>query len=169
MSTRDKVPKEQSKRRVVLGLGNILNSDEGFGVHILNMLSQTLNPPPDGIEFLDGGALGLNLLPLVESCGCLLILDAVNAGQTPGSLIELNSEDIPLYTSVKLSQHQIKFQEVLALARFRDTLPPHIHLIGVQPADLAVGIDLSPVVAAVIPEVIERVTRVLLSWGLLTI
>ncbi len=157
----------ESNRKVVLGLGNILNGDEGLGVYALQALAQTLTSPNHGLEFVDGGVLGLNLLPLIESCSHLLVLDAINAGRTPGSLLELRGEDIPFYAEARLSQHQITFQEILALAKLRDKLPPHLHLIGVQPVDLSVRIDLSSVVAAAMPQVIERAVEVLNTWGLL--
>ncbi len=157
-----------ANRRVVLGLGNILNMDEGVGVHALTALAQTRPGPTAPLEFVDGGALGLNLLPLVEACSHLLVLDAINAERSPGSLIELRGEDIPLYAGVKLSQHQITFQEVLGIASFRGKLPPRLHLLGLQPADLAMGIGLSPVAAAAMPQLLARAAEVLQAWGLLT-
>jgi hydrogenase maturation protease len=155
-----------TQRKMVLGLGNILNRDEGVGVHALRALEAQLGRPA-GVEFVDGGVLGLNLLPLVEECSHLLILDAADAGQAPGTLVELERDEIPLYSGVKLSQHQVTFQEVLALAKIRDGLPPHLHLIGVQPSDLSIGLDLSPTVAATIPHLLERASAVLRGWGLL--
>ena len=155
-------------RRVVLGLGNTLNCDEGVGVHALKALEQALGDGADDVvEWIDGGTLGLNLLPLVESCSHLLVLDAADAGQAPGEIVELRKEDISLYTGIKLSQHQATFQEVLGLASFRGKLPAHLHLIGVQPADISIGVDLSPTVEAALPEVAARARRVLDSWGLL--
>jgi hydrogenase maturation protease len=154
-----------TQRKMVLGLGNILNRDEGVGVHALRALEAQLGRPA-GVEFIDGGVLGLNLLPLVEECSHLLILDAADAGQAPGTLVELERDEIPLYSGVKLSQHQVTFQEVLALAKIRDGLPPYLHLIGVQPADLSIGLDLSPTVAATIPHAIERASAILRGWGL---
>jgi hydrogenase maturation protease len=159
----------KSNRQVVLGLGNILNRDEGLGVHALQTLAETLKARTPRVEFLDGGALGLKLLPLVETCSHLLVLDAVNAGHPPGSLIELSGEAIPAYAGVKLSQHQVTFQEIVGLARFRGKLPPHLHLIGLQPADLSMGIGLSPTVAAAMPQMLERAAGVLRVWGLLTL
>jgi hydrogenase maturation protease len=111
----DATKPEVGRRVVVLGLGNILNRDEGLGVHAL----AALPPPVPPLEFVDGGVLGLNLLPLVESCRRLLVLDAIDAGQPPGSLIELTGEAIPRYAGVKLSPHQLTFQELVGLAGFR--------------------------------------------------
>lgn len=151
---------------MVMGLGNTLNRDEGLGVHALQLLSTRLAHVAD-LEFIDGGVLGLNLLPWVEACSHLLVLDAVNANQPPGTLIELRKEQIPLYTGIKMSDHQVTFQEVLGIASFRGKLPTNLHLIGIQPADLSIGVDLSPIVLAQLPNVIARAEAVLAEWEVL--
>jgi len=150
-------------RRVVLGLGNLLNRDEGLGVHALRALERRLGPEPE-VELVDGGVLGLNLLPVVEACSHLLVLDAVDAGEPPGTVVELGRDDIPLLAGVKLSEHQVTFQEVLGLASFRDRLPATLHLLGAQPQDLRIGLDLSAVVAAAIPPIVERAAEILSAW-----
>jgi hydrogenase maturation protease len=110
------------KQITVLGIGNLLNSDEGVGVHAVRAMGAETGRAP-GVEFLDGGTLGLNLLAPVEAASHLLILDAVTAGGPPGGVVELTKEQIPLFTGVKLSQHQVTFQEVLGLALIRGKLP----------------------------------------------
>jgi len=150
-------------RKVVLGLGNLLNCDEGLGVQAVKRLDAQLGVQTD-YELLDGGVLGLNLLMVVEECSHLLILDAVDAGKPAGTVVELARDEIPLYAGVKLSQHQVTFQEVLGLADMRGNLPPNLHLIGIQPADLSIGLELSPTVANALPEVIRR-ARVILCPG----
>lgn len=155
-------------RSIVLGLGNILNRDEGLGVHAVRALEARLGPGA-GVEALDGGTIGLGLLNMVEECEHLLILDAADARREPGALIELRRDEIPLYAGVKLSQHQITFQEVLGLAHMRGRLPPKLHLIGVQPADMTLGLELSPLVAARLPAVLARARDILTGWGLLTV
>ncbi len=153
-------------RRLVLGLGNILRSDEGLGVHALRALEGEIGPPAD-IELIDGGVLGMSLLPLVEEASHLLVLDAVDAGQPPGTLVELRRDQIPLFVGLRLSQHQITLQEVLALAGARGKLPVQLRLIGVQPADLAIGTELSAAVAATLPDVVRRAAAILQEWELL--
>ena len=155
----------ETERKVVLGLGNLLNKDEGLGVQALKLLDARLGQQ-EQVELLDGGVLGLNLLMIVEECSHLLILDAVNAGKAPGTVVELRKEQIPLYAGVKMSQHQVTFQEVLGLANIRDKLPEHLHLVGVQPEDISIGLDLSDGIAAALPEVIDRACAVLQRWGL---
>ena len=155
----------EPKRKVVLGLGNLLNRDEGLGVQALKALDARLGEQGE-FELLDGGVLGLNLLMIVEACSHLLILDAVNAGQAPGTIIELEKEQIPLYSGVKLSEHQITFQEVLGLANIRGNLPEYLHLIGIQPEDLSIGLELSPTVTQALPGAVDRAARLLARWGL---
>jgi hydrogenase maturation protease len=152
-------------RKAILGLGNLLNLDEGFGIHALRAMQEAI-PASDDVEFVDGGVLGMNLLPLVEESSYLLVLDAIDAGQPPGTIIELKGEQIPLFTAAKLSEHQVGFQEVLGLARFRGNLPMNLHLIGVQPQDMSSGIGLSSAVASTMPEVVKRAMATLKAWQL---
>jgi hydrogenase maturation protease len=134
---------------IVLGIGNLLNSDEGVGIHALRRLQEEVGNRFPQVSFLDGGTLGLNLLPMVEP---------------EGSVIELGREEIPLYSGIKMSQHQTTFQEVLGLAALRGRLPEHLHLIGVQPASLEIGTTLSPEVADALPQVVERAAQRLAAW-----
>jgi hydrogenase maturation protease len=154
----------ETSRILVLGIGNLLNTDEGVGVHAVRRIKEQVGEV-DGVAIEDGGTLGLNLLPLVEDATHLLILDAVNAGQPPGTVVELRKEEIPLYGGFKLSQHQLTFQEVLGLALIRGRLPEYLHLIGVQPDSLEIGVGLSDKVMDALPEVAERSLKVLSGWG----
>jgi hydrogenase maturation protease len=154
----------EGNRKVILGLGNLLNHDEGFGVHAVELLPKHMVLPPD-VELVDGGVLGLDLLPLVESCSYLLVLDAIDAGLPPGSVVQWQNEQIPLYAGAKLSEHQIGFQEVLGLALFRDAYPKNLHLLGVQPEDLSLGIGLSSTIQAALPKVFESTQAILSAWG----
>lgn len=151
---------------MVLGIGNILNRDEGLGVRALHILEKTLGPIPN-VECVDGGVMGLSLLPLVEDCEHLLVLDAIDAGVAPGTFVEMTGSDIRLFTGVKMSEHQITFQEVLGLAFIRRKLPPNLHLLGAQPEDLAIGLEISDCVGAALPRIVERATAVLVEWGLI--
>jgi hydrogenase maturation protease len=155
----------EKNRKIILGLGNTLNGDEGLGVHCLQPLRERLKDCP-AIDVLDGGVLGLDLLPLVESCSHLLILDAVDANEPPGTVIELSKDEIPLFSRVKLSWHQVTFQEVLQFAGVRGYFPGHLHLVGAQPADTSTGYGLSPVIAPLVPEIADRAVAVLKKWRL---
>ena len=157
-------PAIPAKRKAVLGLGNLLNRDEGLGVRALKLLDLRLGRQRD-FELLDGGVLGLNLLMIVEECSHLLILDAVNVGQPAGTVIELSKEQIPYCAGIKLSQHQVSFQEVLAMARLRGHLPDHLRLTGIQPGDISLGLELSPTVERALPELVSRAIAVLNTWS----
>ena len=152
-----------SGRKTVLGLGNILQRDEGLGVHALRTMENELGETVD-VDWIDGGTLGLDLLPVVERSGGLLILDAVDRGEKGGSLIDMPGEEIPLFSRIRLSPHQISFQEVLGLARIRDNFPERIHLLGIQPVDLSSGLELSPEVNASLPALVQRAKEIISSW-----
>ncbi len=156
-------PNKTDRRVLVLGIGNILNTDEGVGVHAVRALQAKFGEP-QGFALLDGGTLGLNLLPLVDDATHLLILDAVDAGKPAGSIVELHGAQIPLFGGAKLSEHQLTFQEVLGLALLRRTLPEHLALLGVQPQSLAIGVGLSPVVQDVLPALCARAEALLAAW-----
>jgi hydrogenase maturation protease len=155
-------------RKIVMGLGNTLNKDEGLGVHAVALLEKKLAERAPEVEFLDGGALGLNLLPWVEEASHLLVLDSmISRFSVPGQVMELGKDEIPLYTNIKMSDHQITFQEVLGLAKFREKFPEHLHLVGAQPVDMNIGYGISAEIEAVMPEILSRAERVLNEWGLL--
>jgi hydrogenase maturation protease len=149
---------------LVLGIGNLLNSDEGVGVHAVRLLEEQTGKGFPNVKYLDGGTLGLNLLPLVEDATHLLLLDCVDAGLPGGTVIELAKDEIPIYSGVKMSQHQTTFQEVLGLAVLRARLPDYLHLIGIQPVSLRIGTDLSPKVQAALPDMVLRAAARLTVW-----
>lgn len=160
----DATPGDPATRQVVLGLGNVLNHDEGLGVYAVRALAGEVGREA-GVEFVDGGVLGLDLLPLVEACSHLLLVDAVDAGQPPGALIELSRHEIPAQPGPRLSPHQVTFQDVLALAAIRGRLPPNLHLVGLQPLDLSPGVGLHPATAAMMAPLLQRVRAVLDGWA----
>ncbi len=158
----------EKKRKIVMGIGNTLNLDEGLGVHAVELLEKHLADKAPDVEFLDGGALGLNLLPWVEEASHLLVLDAVHSKfSLPGQIMELKKDEIPLYRDIKMSDHQITFQEVLGLAKFRELFPEHLHLIGIHPVSIEIGVGMTPEVEALIPEILERAENILREWQLL--
>jgi len=155
-------------RKIVLGLGNTLNRDEGLGVFAVKQLEERLGSTYPQIEFLDGGTLGLNLLPWVEETSHLLVLDSMMSRfSLPGQVMELAKDEIPLYRNIKMSDHQITFQEVLGLAKFRGTFPAYLHLVGAQPVDLSIGYGISSQIEKIMPEILTRAERVLREWGLI--
>jgi hydrogenase maturation protease len=152
----------KQRRVVVLGIGNLLNSDEGVGVHAIRAMQRS--PHGAQVELLDGGTLGLTLLVIVEETTHLLLLDAIDAGQPPGTVIELTKVELPLFRGINMSQHQVTFQDVLGLALVRDRLPGALHVIGIQPDSLAIGDQLSQIVAAALPDMVARAWAKVDEW-----
>jgi hydrogenase maturation protease len=151
---------------LVLGLGNILLSDEGVGVRVIERLLEEYDFP-EGVRVMDGGTLGLNLLPDVEDATRLLVMDAVQARQPPGTLMRLTGDDIPIFLDTsKISPHQESLQDILALAALRGTLPEEVVLWGVQIGSMEVSLELSPPVAAQVGVLAGKALEELRRWGI---
>jgi hydrogenase maturation protease len=153
------------KETLVLGLGNILLRDEGVGVRVVERLQELYQFPP-GVQVLDGGTLGLDLMPYVEAADRLLVIDAVDAGAEPGTIAHLEGEEVPAFLSVKISPHQMGLSDLLAAARLRDVYPEEVVLWGVQPAEIDVGLDLSPAVAPQVDALVDKALAELHQWGI---
>jgi hydrogenase maturation protease len=136
-------------RTLVLGLGNPIMGDDGAGLAALEQLRREWEIPEE-VELVDGGTWGMNLLPLIESAERIILLDAIHAGDRPGTLVLLQREELPRYFSHKLSPHQIDLREVLALAELRGTLPKDVVAFGVEPERVEMRAGLSPIVEAAI-------------------
>ena len=154
-----------AKKIIVLGLGNILNRDEGAGVYALKELEKILPEKiKSQVELVDGGVLGMDLLPYVEQASHLLILDAVDSGAQPGEVTEYDKDEIELFYDGRISWHQLGFQEVLAVAKVRERYPENVYLIGIQPADIKTGIGLSRKANNSVQKMAKRAVEVLESW-----
>ncbi len=152
---------------LVLGIGNVLWADEGFGVRSLETLHSRYAFGPD-VCVMDGGTQGIFLLPFVRSAKRLLIFDAVDFGLEPGTLRVVTGDDVPRFMGVrKMSMHQAGFQEVLSTAALSGDLPDEIVLIGVQPELLDdYGGSLQPAIRAEIDNAVRHALDVLAGWGI---
>ena len=146
----------------VLGLGNFVMQDEGIGIHLLNALQPIL--PPE-IECLDGGTDGLALLGFVESADRLIVLDAIESGGIPGTVVVWRNDEVPLYTTHKLSAHQAGFAEVLYWANFQERAPQEIAVIGIQPEILDWGTELTENIRKSFPVAVDAALTILREWG----
>ncbi|GAC89911.1 Ni/Fe-hydrogenase, b-type cytochrome subunit [Anoxybacillus flavithermus NBRC 109594] len=153
----------RNKKITVLGIGNLLYSDEGVGIHILPLLEKQL-AKYDNVEVIEGSTDGMRLLGTIEETEYLAIVDAVNAGKEAGTMITLVGDEIPAYFGIKMSIHQLGFQEVLSAAKLRQTCPKQMVLFGIQPASLSLGLELSPIVQAQLPRVVEQVVHQVEKW-----
>lgn len=150
---------------LVLGLGNALMTDDAFGVHAVRELERR-HLFPAGVEVLDGGTLGLDLLPRIEEVDRLLIIDVLEMGEPAGTVFRLVGEEVPRAFANKLSVHQMGLQDLLAVAELRGHLPAELVVWGVQPADIEMGLELSPAVSAAMEQVLSGVVEELRGWGI---
>jgi hydrogenase maturation protease len=151
---------------LILGLGNVLWADEGFGVRAVEALNARFRFGP-GVHVMDGGTQGIFLIPWVRSATQLLILDAVDYGLEPGTLKVVLGDDVPSFMGAKkVSMHQAGFQEVLMSAKLTEDFPEKIALVGVQPQLLDdYGGSLTDRVRARVPDAVEAALSVLSDWG----
>jgi hydrogenase maturation protease len=152
---------------LILGIGNLLWADEGFGVRCVETLHARFEFP-ERVRVMDGGTQGIFLLPWVRSCKRLLIFDAIDFGFEPATLKVIRGDDVPRYMGAKkVSMHQAGFQEVLSSAQLSGDFPNDIALIGVQPELLNdYGGSLTSGVKAQIDPAISEACRLLRHWGI---
>ena len=151
-------------RTLLIGLGNPLMGDDGVGLAALECLRTEWELPPE-VELVDGGTWGMNLLPMIEDADRVVLLDAIQAGTPPGTVVELEGNDVPRTLSLKLSPHQIDLREVLAVAALRGTLPRTLVAIGIEPVDVEMRTSLSAPVDGALPSMVWRVVRRLTALG----
>jgi len=147
----------------ILGLGNPLMGDDGFGLAALARLTELWTI--DDVELMDGGTWGMSLLPMIEDAERLILLDAITAGAAPGEIVVLERDRLPIYLTRKLSPHQIDLRDVLAVAELRGTLPSETIALGVEPERVELGLALSDSAANAVDAVVGLVIERLTQWG----
>jgi len=149
---------------LVLGIGNALMNDDGFGVRVIEKLQEEYRFPAE-VTVLDGGTLGLDLLPRLEEADKLLIIDAVEMGAATGVVFRLEGDEVPRAFANKLSVHQMGVQDLLAVAELQGYCPEELVFWGVQPGSIEMELTLSAPVAAALDQVVLSVIEELRSWG----
>lgn len=154
---------------LVLGVGNILLSDEGIGVRVVEALEQRYRLPLE-VEVLDGGTAGMELMEAMANRTHLIIVDAiVSRKSAPGSLLILRDGEVPALFNNKISPHQLGLSDVLSALRFTDEFPQKITLVGVIPQSLTPHIGLTPKVQASLEPALEAVLMALQASGVTAI
>ncbi len=148
----------------VLGVGNIVLRDEGFGVRVVQQLAADYDGP-DEVQILDGGTLGMELLRFLEGTEKLLILDAVK-GASPGKLYRFSGDEVKGHFKDKLSAHEIGISDILTLFELTEKSLPEVIVLGASPMELEAGLDLSPVLSALVPEAERMAVDELRRWGI---
>jgi hydrogenase maturation protease len=149
---------------LVLGLGNLLCADDGLGVVAVEALRRR-HVVPAGVSLVDGGTLGLALLPTLESAERVWILDAVAADAPPGTLVRLEGQAVEPALRERLSPHQIGVADLLDAMHWRDTWPAELRVLGLVPESFALDIGLSPAVAAGLEALVVAAVEELAAAG----
>lgn len=153
-----------SGETLVLGLGNELFSDEGVGVVAARRVAERHLPL---VEVIDGGTLGLALLPTIEGRSALLVLDAVVDEQLqPGEVVVYEGADVRREARLLYSAHQLGVNEVLAAADLAGATPELVAAVGMAPASVDTGYGLTTTATEALPRMVEMAMEVLASWGI---
>ena len=155
---------ENENSIVLLGVGNILLTDEGLGVHVVNEMREAFNFTPE-ISIIDGGTMGMELLSYMRGMKKLLLVDAVNGGEAPGTVYEFPHKDMETYFTDHISVHEVGMQDILRIRALQEDPLEDAMVVGVEPESLEIGFEVSDTVKKVLPEVKQRVIRVLEQWG----
>ena len=149
----------------VLGIGNIILSDEGFGVRVVEYMEKNFTFP-ENVQLIDGGTLGVELTHFVTGTKRLLIIDSINGGAEPGEVFHLRGDEIRKHFAQKISAHEIGIQDVLTMLELSGKKIPCVELIGAQPYSLEAGTELTPQMQKLLPVFADKAAEILKSWGL---
>ncbi|MDM8515351.1 HyaD/HybD family hydrogenase maturation endopeptidase [Desulfobacterales bacterium HSG16] len=141
---------------MILGVGCLLLTDEGFGIHVINRLNREYNFS-ENVSVVDGGVLGMNLMGTISEADRLIVVDVIRNGGEPGTLYRIDHEDIPERIRAKNSLHQIDFLEALTLCQALDHVPETV-ILGVEPKDMTnYGIQPTPLISSKIEQMLKMV------------
>jgi len=153
-------------RVLVLGIGNILLSDEGVGVHVINRFQDTL-VIPDEVQVIDGGTMGLDLSPYFEDKTDVVVVDAICAdGEEPGTIRRFSGNEVMTMLGERISPHQIGLSDLLACTAVDTQLPENIVLLGVVPESLDTSLDMSSTILAKVDDLVGLIRVELEAAGI---
>ncbi len=152
-------------RILVLGIGNILLRDEGVGVHAVNRFRE-LYSAPASVEIIDGGTMGLDLMPYFEGKTHVVVVDAVRGnGEPPGTISRFSGSGVLGFLGERISPHQIGLSDLLACTAVGSQLPEHIVLLGIVPESLETGLEMSLTVQGKLDEIVGLLYNELKAAG----
>lgn len=147
-----------------MGVGNTLLQDDGIGVHVTEILKASPQPEPE-ISFIDGGTIGLSLLPEIEDADAVIVVDASEIGERPGSMrIFRNAEIDQQLSGKKRTVHEVALSDLFSAAAIRGHCPAERALIAIQPGSTDWGLDPTPEVQAAIPHACEAISTITRRW-----
>jgi len=143
-------------RTAVMGAGNLLMSDDGVGVHVIQVL-RTKQGLPGDVKLIDAGTAALDVLQFLDDIDRLIIVDAVKGGGPPGTIYQFSPEDVSEEPSRRLSLHQISLFQALNTRKMLGSTLPGLVIIGVEPKSISPGTSLSPEVQAAVDKVVDTI------------
>lgn len=155
-------------RTCLIGLGNILMQDDGVGVHAVKEIEERFGFTPE-IDIVDGGTLGLTLLPLIEGYARVLFVDAVEAGLEPGTIVVREGEQVPSFLGSQVSVHQAGLADLMYAARLAGMMPPEVCLVGIQPQAVTLNLETTALLKDRREDLIRTVLARLEAWGIRTV
>lgn len=147
----------------VLGLGNTMFCDEGFGVEVIRYLEEH-SEFPESVQLIDGGTQGIYLLDYFESVDYLIVFDAIIPQNYNREVYVYKNDELPSFIYRKMSSHQVGLSELISLSRLHGKVPKDLILIGVPPADLNMGVGLSETVMKLIPKAAKMGEAIISNW-----
>jgi hydrogenase maturation protease len=153
-------------RVAVLGVGNILLSDEGMGVHAVNALAAQYDLPPE-VNVIDGGTSAMDCVDAIANVDLLVIADCMRSKQPPGTITRLEGDELQAFFRTKISPHQVGVCDVLATLLFHDLQPKRTVLIGIEPLSLELGLEPTPLLAERLPALVEAIAAELRQSGVM--
>lgn len=152
-----------AKEITVLGIGNTILSDEGFGVKVVEHLKKNYDFP-ENVALIDGGTLGVELQHFIVGTKKLLIIDSIDGGVEAGKIFHLRGDEILKHFTQKISAHEIGIQDILTMLEITGKKIPVVELIGAQPYSLDAGTELTPEMKKLVPIFAEKALEILKSW-----
>jgi hydrogenase maturation protease len=149
---------DRSTPLLVLGLGNLICSDDGLGIDAVTRLQRQYEAP-EGARVLDGGTLGLSLLPEIETAEQAILVDAVRDEAPVGSFVRLEGDEVAGAVAARLSPHQVGVSDLLEAARWLGRYPSRVVLLGLVPGSIELGLERSAAVEAGLPQLVDRVVE----------
>ena len=149
----------------ILGVGNVILKDEGFGVRVVEYLDKNYEFA-ENVQLIDGGTLGIELTKFITGTKKLLILDSINSGGEKGKIFKFENDEVLAHFEDKLSAHEVGVKDVLALLQVTGKAPEKVVVIGAEPYDLGAGVGLSKEMFALLSKVADDALKVLQKWNI---
>lgn len=147
----------------VVGIGNIIMQDEGFGVRCAEYL-QKITDYPDFVQIIDGGTLGMDLMPYIAGTKKLLFIDAIDVEGNVGDFYQFTGDELNAYFKNKITIHDVGVNDMLAVLKLTDNPIEEVVVMGVKPEVVSMGLDMTEKIAEKVPEVAQKAKELVDKW-----